>query len=78
MLRYRAEDTPAALPTSLPLHAGFFAAIGFFLLTMSNAVLACQIPVFRYALERWQPDPYEVVVIHRGSLSPEHARFVQQ
>ena len=30
--------------------------------------LACQIPVFRYALERWEPDPYEVTVFHRGPL----------
>jgi len=29
---------------------------------------ACTTPVFRYALERWDPDPYEVVVTHRGPL----------
>lgn len=32
---------------------------------------ACNIPVFRYALERWAGDSYEVVVFHRGALSPE-------
>ena len=31
-------------------------------------VMACQIPVFRYALERWEPDAYEVTVFHRGPL----------
>ncbi len=29
---------------------------------------ACSIPVFRYALERWAPSPYEVVVFARGEL----------
>lgn len=28
----------------------------------------CNIPVFRYALERWRSHPYEVVVFHRGPL----------
>ena len=31
---------------------------------------ACNIPVFRYALERWSPDPYSLTVYHRGPLSP--------
>ena len=30
---------------------------------------ACSVPVFRYALERWQADPYEVFVFHRGPLT---------
>src|SRR5579862_274523 len=29
----------------------------------------CNIPVFRYALERWPAAPYDVVAVHRGSLS---------
>ena len=29
---------------------------------------ACSIPVFRYALERWQPSPYDVLIYHRGPL----------
>jgi hypothetical protein len=28
-----------------------------------GAVRACQVPVFRYALERWLSDPYELVVV---------------
>jgi hypothetical protein len=31
--------------------------------------LACNVPVFRYALERWPAEPYEVVLFHRGTLS---------
>jgi len=43
------------------------------LLILSASALAptCNIPVFRYALERWQAAPYEVVVFHRGPLGDE-------
>lgn len=34
----------------------------------SGAAPACSVPVFRYALERWPADPYEVIVFHRGPL----------
>jgi hypothetical protein len=29
----------------------------------------CNIPVFRYALERWPAAPYDVIAVHRGPLS---------
>jgi hypothetical protein len=29
---------------------------------------ACNVPVFRFALERWRPDPYRVTVFHRAPL----------
>ena len=32
---------------------------------------ACQVPVFRYALERWQPDHYQLVIVHDGNLTRE-------
>jgi len=34
---------------------------------------ACSIPVFRYALERWAPEPYEAVVFHKGPLAADVA-----
>jgi hypothetical protein len=34
----------------------------FGLLIVTTAIWACQVPVFRYALERWTPDAYELVV----------------
>ena len=37
----------------------------------AQPALACSVPVFRYALERWDPDPYPVVVFHRGPLTGE-------
>jgi CheY-like chemotaxis protein len=33
-----------------------------------QAARACQVPVFRYALERWPAEPYEVVVFRQGPL----------
>jgi hypothetical protein len=41
------------------------------LIVLGFAVVAhaCNVPVFRFALERWRPDPYRVTVLHRGALS---------
>lgn len=36
----------------------------------SGSVLACSVPVFRYALERWEPGPYVLTVFHRGPMTP--------
>lgn len=33
------------------------------------AAHACSVPVFRYALERWQADAFRAIVLHRGPLS---------
>ena len=41
--------------------------------TLAGSVaIACNVPVFRYALERWPADTYELVVLHDGKLSAEH------
>jgi len=34
--------------------------------------LACQVPVFRFALERWEADSYTIVIVpgEQGKLSP--------
>src|SRR5438105_834473 len=39
-------------------------------LLLTAPARACNVPVFRYALERWPADPYDVIVFHRGPLSP--------
>ena len=44
---------------------------------VSSPARACQVPVFRYALERWLPDLYEVIVFHRGALNAEHQAAVK-
>ncbi len=40
------------------------------------AVIACSVPVFRYALERWKSDDYKVTVFHRGALSDEQQKLL--
>ncbi|MCA9183162.1 MAG: hypothetical protein KDA51_16985, partial [Planctomycetales bacterium] len=35
---------------------------------LTAAGLACQVPVFRYALERWTSDNYQVIVLTAGPL----------
>ena len=38
---------------------------------------ACSVPVFRYALERWLPDAYHVVVFHAGTLEGDAGAAVE-
>ena len=42
------------------------------LLVAAGAGQACSVPVYRYALERWMVDPYEVYIFHRGDLGETH------
>jgi hypothetical protein len=46
-------------------------------LSAATPAQACNIPVFRYALERWRADPYYVVIFHRGPLAIEDQALVQ-
>jgi len=39
---------------------------------------SCSAPVFRYALERWKPDPYKGVFIHRGEISQKDQALFEQ
>ncbi|HXP61802.1 MAG TPA: hypothetical protein VN829_15010 [Dongiaceae bacterium] len=41
------------------------------------ALPACNVPVFRYALERWTPDPYVAVVFYREPLQAEQQNLVE-
>ena len=38
---------------------------------------ACNVPVFRWALQNWLPDLFELVIFHRGPLSKEHQAVVK-
>jgi hypothetical protein len=56
-----------------------YRVIGVVLITTITAasVLACRIPVFRYALERWPPDSFELIVVHRGDLDEQQSEIVR-
>lgn len=45
---------------------------------IAPAALACNIPVFRYALERWPPERYQVLVFHNGPLGPVDRRMADE
>lgn len=40
-------------------------------LVLPQRAFACTIPVFRYALEKWDLTPYDILVYHRGPLPAE-------
>ncbi len=46
------------------------------LLAATAPAFACNVPVFRFSLERWQPDRYEMIVIHRGPLTAGEQELV--
>ena len=46
------------------------------LVLCAGPVLACSVPVFRYALERWDASPYALVVFHRGPLTAADKKLV--
>ena len=43
-----------------------------------SSIWACSIPVFRYALERWSADDYEVLVFYQDNLSIEEQTIVDK
>lgn len=43
----------------------------------ATIAIACNVPVFRYALERWRPDLCEVIVFHDEKLSGEQEQQLQ-
>ena len=58
---------------------GFYSIIvaAIALLAASAIVYACSVPVFRYALERWQPDMFQALVLYKGELSEEQKKSLE-
>jgi len=56
--------------TNIRVSVGLWTSVWFFVLCSADS-FACDVPVFRWALERWWPDPYQVIVFHRGPLGAE-------
>ncbi len=40
--------------------------------------MACNVPVFRFALERWKPDNYRALLLHHGDLSKEQQQLLAE
>ncbi|NIA13749.1 MAG: hypothetical protein GWP08_06675 [Nitrospiraceae bacterium] len=52
--------------------AGAILAVG----ALGASAWACDVPVYRYAMDNWEPDRYDLVVFHRGPLTPEQEALV--
>lgn len=48
-----------------------------FILLLAAAAMACNVPVFRYALERWNPDAYEVTLFHDQPLTTDELAMLK-
>ena len=56
-----------------------FILIGFCAIQLSlRDVHPCSVPVFRYALERWKPDPYKAIFIYRDEISKKDQALLEQ
>lgn len=62
----------------LPSYTRFCLAFLAALILSASALVACNIPVFRYALERWKPDECEMIVFADGGLPAELERQLSQ
>ena len=47
-------------------------------MAVASSGQACNVPVFRFALERWRPDPYRVTIFHRQPLAEAQAAIVDR
>lgn len=57
------------------LRTKWLVSLSAFVVCVSASVLfACQVPVFRYALERWSPEAYPVVIISPSEMSEDEKR----
>lgn len=64
------------LKTITAKHLRLIAAI--LALMVAAPLFACQIPVFRYALERWQADHYEIVIMHDAPMNAAELERLKQ
>jgi hypothetical protein len=46
-------------------------------LALAITAQACNVPVFRFALEHWRADPYRVTLLHEGPLSQAELELIR-
>jgi len=54
------------------------AVIWSLIVLLPAALLACSVPVFRYALEHWAADHYKILVYHDADLDEQQLELVQE
>ena len=47
-------------------------------LMVAASPIVCQVPVFRYALERWEPDAHEILILSDGEISADAKSLLAQ
>jgi hypothetical protein len=50
--------------------------IAILLFLFASPLTACDVPVYRYALEQWRPDAYDICVVYVEPLKPEDRALV--
>ncbi len=55
-----------------------YVLVPFILLTALYTAIACNVPVYRYALERWPSDPYALVVLHDADLGDDQKALIDE
>ena len=62
-----------------PIRFGIYSllAAGVVCLAVVTVANACSVPVFRYALERWQPDLFQALVLYKGELNEEQKKSLE-
>lgn len=58
-----------------PIYLTIFIVL--FLLSIKQ-IFPCNVPVFRYALERWTADPYRLIIFHKGQISTELTNLLRE
>ena len=53
------------------------ATVTLIVIATASLAIACSVPVFRYALEHWRPDPYVAFVFHDGDLTPQQQTIAE-
>ncbi len=46
-------------------------------IAIASVATACSVPVFRYAIEHWQPDSYIAYIFHDGELTAEQQDLIE-
>ncbi len=73
------NDLNSALcPAQHHAHTGRLLLVTLLWLTASAGAQACNIPVFRYALERWNADEVEIVVFMDQRLTKEQSDYIEK
>jgi hypothetical protein len=56
----------------------WLALVGLVCLVSAGTVWACSTPVYRYAMYRWEPAPYEIYYFHEGAIAEDVAQWHQE